>query len=294
VPGFPDDVITASAQSDVLDAVETAAGALQDAGSDIVVRSSQKWNIASLSFKDTTYVAASGDGTWVAFGEGGASPVGRVLSYRAHLRDTTALTRWMPVANLLENAAEEVKGIGLNYDGTLGVVRGVRAAYFITPEDLILQGQKEVEAATLGEGAALHPLHANAATSRSVGEYRPDTHLAFVASGNRTVDIIDTWHFERIGRVYLRDTIVGPLRAVLPFPADNASNRCATIPVTDKRGFTIGQAIKMYNGDTPIAPNAETEDRCIVMKLFAPTSGGGVVVINVRKADVLRDHPDRR
>ncbi len=176
------------------------------------------------------------------------------------------------------------------------MVRGRDAAYFITPEDLLLQCGTRIEAATLGSGAALHPLHANGSTVSRRGEYRPDTHLAFVASGTRTVDIIDTWRFKRIGRIYIRDVVTGPLRAVLPFPGDNAGYTCSTIPVTDKRGTYIGRAVQIYNNqdfNDPIAPDGITEDRCVVMKLFAPTSGGGVVVIDVRKADVLREHPAR-
>ena len=122
-------------------------------------------------------------------------------------------------------------------------------------------------------------------------------HLAFVASGDRTVDIIDTQRFTRVGRLYIRDVVTGPLRAVLPFPADNAGNTCATMPITDRAGRFVGDAIQIYEGgsfNTPIAPDGITDDRCIVMKLFATTSGGGVVVIDVRKADVFREHPARR
>jgi DNA-binding beta-propeller fold protein YncE len=296
VPGFPEQIITGVAASTDGDAVNAAAAELMSKGSDVFVAVGAKWNIPSLAFQDTTYVAGSGDGGWVAVGEGGAEPVGRVLVYEAKPGPETGLSAWTQVSNLLENPSEEVRGIGLNYDGTLGVVRGREAAYFITPEDLLLQGGTRIEAATQGSGAALHPLHANGSTVSRRGEYRPDTHLAFVASGNRTVDIIDTWRFKRIGRIYMRDVVTGPLRAVLPFPEDNAGYTCSTIPVTDKRGTNIGQAVRIYNNqdfNDPIAPDGITEDRCVVMKLFAPTSGGGVVVIDVRKADVLREHPER-
>lgn len=296
VPGFPDQTIVGRASTADGDAVNKAAADLISQGSDVFIVVGGKWEIPSMAFLDTTYVAASGDGGWVAIGEGGATPAGRVLMYQALPGTGTGLSGWMQVANLLTNPAEEVRGIGLNYDGTLGVVRGREAAYFITPEDLILQGLTGIEASTLGSGAALHPLHANASTVSRKGEYRPDSHLAFVASGTRTVDIIDTWRFKRIGRVHLRDIVNGPLRAVLPFPEDNAGYTCATIPVTDKRGNLIGEAVQLYEGQdfsAPIAPDGITEDRCVVMKLFAPTTGGGVVVIDVRKADVLREHPER-
>ncbi len=297
VPGFPSNII--SADLSVLDAdpVCDAAARLNAKGGDMYCESGATWNIPSVTFKDTTYVAASGDGGWVSVGEGGTSPVGRVLTYQARQADTTSLTRWLQVSDLLTNPAEEVRGLGLNYDGTLGVVRGRLAAYFISPSDLRLQGLTEIPLAGSGSGAALHPLHANSRTLENLGgEYRPDTHLAFVASGQRTVDIIDTQRFTRVGRVHIRDNITGPLRAILPFAADNAAFSCGTIAVTDKRGDVIGNAVRIYNGgdfNSPIGPNGSSEDRCVVVKLFATTAAGGVVVIDVRKADVLSEHPAR-
>lgn len=296
VPGFPKDIITGTASSTGVDAVAAAAAELISKGSDIFVAVGAKWNVPSITFLDTTYVAASGDGSWVGVGEGGASPAGRVLMYEAKPGTETGLSAWTKVANLLENPTEEVRGLGLNYDGTLAVVRGREAAYFITPEDLLLQGKTGIPSALQGTGAALHPLHANSRTLTNAGLYQPDTHLAFVASGSRTVDIIDTWGFKRIGRIHIRDIVTGPLRAVLPFPEDNAGYTCATVPVSDMRGTPLGEAVRIYSGgdfNAPIAPDGITEDRCVVMKVFAPTSGGGVVVIDVRKADVLREHPDR-
>ena len=166
-----------------------------------------------------------------------------MLTYGAEPLEVTSLSSWVQVSDLLTNPSEEVRGLGLNYDGTLGVVRGQFAAYFMSPPDLRLQGLTEIPMATVGAGATLHPLHANARTLENLGgEYRPDTHLAFVASGEHTIDIIDTQRFTRIGRVYIRDIVNGPLRAVLPYPGngvvpgDNADFQCATIPVTDKRG----------------------------------------------------------
>jgi hypothetical protein len=298
VPGFPDQVIVGLAKSDQVGAVEVAAAELVAAGSDVRVVPGHTWNIPNLAFKDTTYVAASGDGGWVGIGEGGADPVGRVLMYRAAPGFITGLSRWIQVSNLLNNPSEEVRGLGLNYDGTMAVVRGRQAAYFVTPADLITQGQTLIPNALQGSGAALHPLHANARTLDNLaGQYRPDTHLAFVASGDRTVDIIDTQRFTRVGRLYIRDVVTGPLRAVLPFPADNAGNTCAAMPITDRAGRYIGDAIQIYEGgsfNAPIAPDGITQDRCVVMKLFGTTSAGGVVVIDVRKADVFREHPARR
>ncbi len=297
-PGFPNQLDTTSLNILDPDPICDAAARLKAQGSDVYCQPNQTWNIPSLAFQDTTYVAASGDGEWVSIGEGGTSNAGRVLTYQAHQGDTTALTSWLQVSDLLTNSPEEVKGIGLNYDGTLEVVRGQQAAYFIDPKDLRVEGQTEIPNATVGGGAVLDPLHADARTLENLGgQYHPDTQLAFVATGDHTVDIIDTQRFTTIGRVYIRDNITGPLRAVLPFPSDNTGLTCGTIPVHDRYGNLIGNAIQLYNGEdfnSPIAPHGSTDDRCVVVKLFAPTSGGGVVAINVRKADILRDHPARR
>ena len=55
----------------------------------------------------------------------------------------------------------------------------------------------------------------------------------------------------------------------------------------------IGNAVQVFengNFDTSYLPDGATEDACVVVKLFGVTDTDGVVV-DVRKADILRDHP---
>ncbi|HSW31871.1 MAG TPA: hypothetical protein VLH75_20475 [Longimicrobiales bacterium] len=294
--GLPASVISAGVDGLDVTTWAQAIKDLRDAGSDIEVWSGDI-NAEEFLLKDTTFVAGSGDGRYVLVGEGAAAPIGRVVTYRAHRSDTVELSARARVVDLLTNAAEEVRAVGLNHDGSSGVVRGKAAAYFISPEDLRLQGMVAIPSATEASGAALHPLHANNRTLRNLGgRYSPDTHLAFVGSGDRTVDIIDTWRFTRIGRVYLRDIIVGPLRAVLPFPEDNAGLTCGSVDIRNRRNEPLGKAVQLYANsvfETPLIGNTITEDRCVVMKLFGITSAGGVVVVDVRKADIFREHPNR-
>lgn len=296
VPGFPDQVITGHARTAAGQLPTDAWLELVQKGSDAYLVEGARWNVPSLGFQDTTYVAGSGDGGWIAVGEGARAPVARVLMYEAKPGGTTGLSGFIQVADLLTNPSEQVKGLGVNYDGTLTVVRGREAAYFISP-DLRLQGLTGIPLAETGAGAALHPLHANSRTlDNAGGEYRPDTHLAFVGTGERTIDVIDTFKFLRVGRLAIRDVIVGPLKAILPFPEDNAGFRCASTPVTDQKGVYIGDAVQVYHGgdfNSPIPPDGITEDRCVVVKLFGTTSAGGVVVVDVRKADLIREHPER-
>jgi hypothetical protein len=274
-PGIPSDAVTS----------------IQGLGSDAVMLAGQRWNIAGIGFNDTTFVAASGDGRWVVFGEGAASPIGRIIMYESA---TDALSGAIPVSDLITNASEVVRGIGLNYDGTLGVARGDMAYFFTT--DLRLQGVADLPAG--GSGAVLHPLHADAVSlANSGGSYLPDVHMAFVGTGEGTIDIIDTFHFFRSGRIFIRDNLVGPLKAVLPFPEDNAGLTCATQAIFDETGAAIGNAIDIFNGDDFQDPypalGGPTEDACVVLKLFGVTAAEGVVVVNVRKSDILRDHPAR-
>lgn len=99
------------------------------------------------------------------------------------------------------------------------------------------------------------------------------------------------------GKLYIKDLPSGPLKAVLPFPGDNVGLTCATRVVLDDVGNNIGDAVEIFQGgdfNTPHpAGGGPTEDSCIVVKLVGITDVGGVVVVDVRKSDVLRLHPSR-
>jgi len=266
-----------------------AAADLAGQGSDVVA-STGRWDVASITFRDTTYVSASGDGGWVVFGEGAAEPTGRVIMYDA-ARDR--ISDVVEVTDLITNAAETVRGVGLNHDGTLGVARGAIAYFFST--DLRLQGVSDVKPG--GAGAALHPLHADYPSLQNTdGRYDPDTHLAFLGSGDATVAIVDAFHFNQLGDIHIRDVISGPVRVSLPFPEDNAGLVCSTRAVTNGTGQYIGEAVDIYadaNGLLPHpAEGGPTEDLCVVVKLYGITDVG-VVVVDIRKGDILKSHPSR-
>jgi len=291
IPGNRAAFLTATGAS----AGETAT-AIQGLGSDAVSRPG-RWSVENLGFHDTTYVSASGNGAWVVFGEGSVSPVGRVIMYEAA---TDQISGAIQVTDLMINGSETVRGVGLNNDGTLGVALGsVEASFFSTDNaNAILQLQGSVVITPGGSGAALHPLHANSKSlDNPTGLYQPDTHMAFVGSGDKAIDIIDTFHFFQSGRIFLKDLPSGPLKAVLPFPQDNAAYTCATRVVTDQAGTPIGSAIEIFAGGNFNTPHpaigGPTEDACIVVKLVAITDVGGVVVVDVRKSDVLSLHPSR-
>jgi hypothetical protein len=270
--------------------IELAASSARALGSDVEIFSG-RWSVPNIGFHDTTFVAASGDRGWVVFGEGSIEPIGRVIMYDA---STDRLSGVIPVTDLLTNASETVRGVSLNHDGTLGVARGFQGYFF--SRDLRLQGVADLPAG--GAGAALHPLHANYPSRENLsGRYDPDTHLAFLGTGQGTIDIVDAFHFNRVGRLFIKDVVAGPLRAVLPFPEDNAAFQCQSKTVLNGTGQVIGQAVDIFadeQGTIPYPPDGgPTDDRCVVIKLFGITSNGGVVVVDVRKGDILREHPAR-
>jgi hypothetical protein len=208
------------------------------------------WHIPSLALRDTTFVAASTDRSTIAFGEGAAAPFGRVMlccTFGEGTPPAIGISRNVAVRDLVNNAAERVFGVGLNADGSLGVARGAQAAYFFS-RDLRLQGEFRSGVAGGSGGASLHPSHA---AVLETGDHA----LAFVATGSRSIKIIDSAHFYERGEIHLRNNVSGPVRAVMPGPGDNV-------------------------GVLPTEPNF------IVVKLLAVTEGDHVVVVNVRRKDI--------
>ncbi len=283
VPGDRSNVITGTGT------IEQAVASLTSQGSDVAAGSG-RWNVPGMTFGDTTFVSASGDGGWVVFGEGAVEPVGRIIMYEASTDEITGVIR---VTDLMTNASEIVRGIGLNHDGTLGVARGQNAYFFST--DLRLQGVASLTPG--GAGAALHPLHSDyPSLQNGDGVYDPDTHISFLGSGDATIEIVDAFHFNRLGRIFIRNTVTGPLTASLPFPEDNTGLTCSTRPVFNGTGQYVGDATDIYADPNGLIPHpavgGPTEDLCVVIKLYGITDEG-VVVVDVRKGDILRDHPSR-
>ncbi|MEX0856120.1 MAG: hypothetical protein WD056_00995 [Gemmatimonadota bacterium] len=219
-----------------------------------------RWDIESVGLTDTTFIARAGDGSVVAIGEGATATTGRIFLWNA--ADET-ITDAITVLDLVGNAAERVAGVAMNQDGSMGVGRGLFGIYFFDDE-LRLVGSPMISAG--GSGVALHPLHTGVGLATSL-----NTAYAFVPVGNNTIEIYNTRNYFRSGHAQIRDVIVGPVRSALPFPADNAGFTCPL----------AGGALDLTAAD----------DECVAVKLYGISSGGGVTVINVTKADIFRDAP---
>jgi hypothetical protein len=166
-------------------------------------------DIAEVGFSDTTYVAASGDRNYVAVGEGGrVDRPARIPMFRA---SGDSLLLQGDIRDLISNAAERVIGLGINRDGSLSIARG-NQAYFFFPT-LRLQGV--VESGSPTGGVAMHP--------EGAGYPGGSNRLAFVSGLDAQgpyVDVIDTFNFFRIKRLYIRDPVVGALAVAPRAPSD--------------------------------------------------------------------------
>jgi hypothetical protein len=171
-----------------------------------------KWSVGSIGMSDTTFMAASGGREKIAFGEGATSPTGRIMMWDGTKPiGQEQISSEVAVQDLVNNASERVFGLGLNLNGSFGVARGAAGAYFFTP-DLRLQGLF----ATPGSagGAAMHPLNNSVLDATN--------NLAFISTPTHSIKILDSVHFFQRGEIQLRDNIVGPVKAGLPFAAENA------------------------------------------------------------------------
>ncbi|HEX2092153.1 MAG TPA: hypothetical protein VHG28_07105, partial [Longimicrobiaceae bacterium] len=170
---------------------------LTAAGSDAVLDYAVDPNLIGLS--DTTFLTVSKDLKTIAVGEG-VRDVGRVLAFREDAAGN--VSNIGNTRDLVNNAADRVIGLGLNRDGSVGLARG-QATYFFR-QDLRKLGNRVVSGTPTG-GVALHPDH-------------PNTTLAFVSGRDETgrpfIDVVDTFHFQVVRRIFIRNPVVGALIAV--------------------------------------------------------------------------------
>jgi hypothetical protein len=143
------------------------------------------------------------------------------------------------VTDLTSNASDRVFGLAINGNSTNIGVHGIET--FFADSSLRLQGK--FATFNTGAGIAFHPLNIDEKTADSTAR------VAFVASGDFSIQIVDSYSYRLRGRIPLRTNLYGPLRAVLPSQAERAAD-----------------------------PN-------LVVKLFGLTPEG-IVVIDVRRGDI--------
>jgi hypothetical protein len=200
-------------------------------------------DVKSLALPDTNFVAVGGDRRRVMFGEANSgNRAGRVMLVfdpAGTPADGAVYSAPMEIVDLTSNASDKVFGVDINKNSSNFGVHGVET--FFADSSLRLQGKYATF--NTGAGIAFHP--------QNIDEATPDTlaRVAFVASGDKSIQIVDSYSYRLRGRIPIRQNLYGPLRAVMPTPSEQ-------------------------NGDPTL-----------VVKLFGLTPEG-IVVIDVRRADI--------
>ena len=212
-------------------------------------------NVGSLGLTDTTFVAASGDRTWIGFGEGNTrGGTGRVMMVNDPSGPSPGFfSPAVTVRDILNNASEPVFGLGLDLHGAYVAVHG-QETYFASlesPFHLRLQGK--FNSFDQGSGVAFHP-NADMRNGFFSSSNTDSTRTAFVASSNGSIEVVDTKFFINRGSLQIKNNLYGALRASMPFPSDNVG-----VPATDPS--------------------------YVILKLFGLTPQG-LVVINLRAQDI--------
>jgi hypothetical protein len=180
------------------------------------------FQINKIGFRDTTFARNSANFQRAVYGEGGSVLGSRAMTYDATLGfETLELTpggnlaplpipaidlgvsQPQDVSDWTANSFAQVKGVGINFDGSLAGVRG-DSTYIINPA-LRLQGVLGTTASNAG--LDFHPLNTGP------NSFPLNTRLAFAASAEPLIEIFDTHCYQRVGSIPIRDPIIGPLTA---------------------------------------------------------------------------------
>jgi hypothetical protein len=223
--------------------VEGAVAQLKSAPVNANVEAVKDLSVASLALPDTNFVAAGGDRRRIAFGEANTgNRAGRVLLvYDPNGTPTGQEVYSAPleIVDLTSNASDKVYGVDINANSTNIGIHGVET--FFADSSNRLQGK--FATFNTGAGIAFHPLNIEELTADTLAR------VAFVASGDFSIQIVDSYSYRLRGRIPIRTNLYGPLRAVVP----TATERSA--------------------------------DPTLVVKLFGLTPEG-IVVIDVRTGDI--------
>ncbi len=159
-------------------------------------------------------MTASGNRNWIAFGEGHTTGAGRIVM----VADSTAngpnfFSPPVTIADLSDNASEQVFGIALDQSGQTLASHGLQSYFAAVQDPFHLRLQGKYDSFDDGAGITFHP--------QADGTLTPQAQrLAFVASQSGGIQVVDIAYYVNRATLPLKNTIYGPLRASLPMPGD--------------------------------------------------------------------------
>ena len=177
-----------------------------------------------LGFRDTTFVRNSGNFTRAAYGEGGPVNGTRAMTFDVNrgfvtqATDISGKVGTLPfpvidrgvspaqdVSDFVANSFASVKGVAMNFDGSLA---GIRAdSTYLLNLQLRLQGI--LGTTQSNAGLDFHPLNSGP------NSFPLSSRLVFAASAEPVIEIFDSYCYKRVATVPIRDPINGPIKSAL-------------------------------------------------------------------------------
>lgn len=185
---------------------------------------------ASLALTDTSFVAASANRNWIAFGEGNAaritgtlveqaSPTARLMMVNDPVGGLVPgfFSHAIQIDDIQENASEKMFGLALDATGLQVLAHGDKT--FVAAVDLPFHLRLDgiYDSFENGAGVAFHPLAAGTNTALSANR------VAFTATRSGVVEAFDVAHYNNRGRYVTKGNLYGPLRVTAPLPGDPAT-----------------------------------------------------------------------
>jgi hypothetical protein len=191
-------------------------------------------NMAELAFLDSTFVRNSGDFTHALIGEGGSSAeppnvFARVIGYNRLTGHSTiacppiivagvpfsgpevidfGVSPALRVRDFIVNTSIPVTSIALNFNGLTNLVRA--DSIYVLDEGLRLMGLMQI--GSDNPGMDMNFDHAFDARVRGSPPGSSGDRLVFGASPDPVIEVFDTYWYDKIAVIPVRDPITGPLR----------------------------------------------------------------------------------
>jgi hypothetical protein len=203
--------------------------------------------LPELGYRDTTFARNSGNFQRAIFGEGGSVFGSRAVAFDVDrgydLNPVLAVpvidkgvSPATAVSDFIANTFAEVKGVAINFDGSLSAIRA-DSTYMLNPL-LRLQG---ILATTISNaGLDFHPLNTGP------NSFPMNTRLLFAASSEPLIEIFDTHCYQRVSSIPIRDPIIGPIKAAYRV----ATGQLVLVGAT-ARGVVIAQLPNTFTTTCP-------------------------------------------
>jgi hypothetical protein len=211
--------------------------------------------LPKLGYRDTTFARNSGNFQRAIFGEGGSVFGSRVVAYdvdrgfQTTTPDALGVQQPIPipvvdngvspataVTDFIANTFAEVKGVAINFDGSLSAVRA-DSTYVLNP---LLRLQGILGTTVSNAGLDFHPLNTGP------NSFPLNTRLLFAASSQPQIDIFDTHCYQQVSSIPIRDPIIGPIKA-----AFRVSTGQLVLVGATARGVVIAQLPNTFTTTCP-------------------------------------------